>query len=694
MSGVERQRWLASLALLAAIPLPFTGIATWWFVTLFVAVALGVLLAPRVVPPIPTWVENILAPLVVAAVIAAGGLRYGVLRPVAHLALLVATIRLPGCAGTGRALKMAIVTTIIGTAGVASSTHPSLLAYLVMVMAFGLIAAGRMALVSARPAESGSTVPRLWTPPRTVMVTIGLAALIALPLFAALPRLRSPFAGVTLGTAGVSGYRSDITLHGIGAIKTSQNVALSIRFPESPSPSRAWLRLEGATLFHYRAGSWVEGRAAEEMPELAFGQVHTLWPEAGPGPRVRAEVTLERKGESLFLPLGSIEFEPPPEVQVSRTSVGVIRIPRNAPTPLRYAARFDPRHPRSLQPASLDLELPSRVRGRIHPLVRQVVGEGATPVAAALAIEQFLQREYRYSLRFVPPVREDPVIWFLFHNRVGHCEYFASAMALMLRSVGVPARLQVGFAGGEIQPDGSFLVRDSHAHAWVLAWVNESWQVFDPTPPEGQPDRESERAKLRLPWRWQDLEGMWDRWVLTFGVPDQIELVKAAASWVTTHFAALRLFLLVALGGVGLGLAGRRLWQRRRREREPSRHIAADLVVRLLDRVMQKARRGGLDVPSSLSPRGFERLIREAFPSAGEPLTFLIAAHERQRYAGGGAASRRELRRRAGEILRSMDANQVRIAGERSAGGTGPSSQAASHHAATRNGMAAKRSTR
>lgn len=688
MSEVERQRWLAGLALLAVIPLPFTGIAAWGFILPLVAAALWLLCAPRVIPALPTWVENTLAPLVVVAVIAAGGLRFGVLRPVAHLALLVATIRLPGCAGADRARQMAVIITIIGTAGVASSTHPSLLVYLLIVVVFGLVVAGRAVLLGERPGRPGSDFARLWPPVRGVVATIALATLIALPLFVVMPRLRSPFAGVTLGTASVGGFRSDITLHGIGTIKASQNVALSIRFPGEVAPSRAWLRLEGATLFRYRAGTWIEGRAAEELPELSPGEVHLLWPEAGPGPQVRAEITLEKQGENLFLPLGSTVLELPPEVRASRTSLGVLRIPRGTPTPLSYAVHFEPRQLRSPPPGSMDLELPPRVEAILQPLARQIVGEGATSISVALTIEQHLQREYRYALRFVPPVREDPVIWFLLHGRVGHCEYFASAMALMLRSVGVPARVQVGFAGGEAQPDGSFLVRDSHAHAWVLAWVNGRWQVFDPTPPEGQPDSGSERGGVRLPWRWEELEGLWDRWVLTFGMQDQVEIVKAAASWIAARGGAIGITLIAVLVAFGLALEGRRRWQRRRAERGQTHRLSFEPVAQLLNRIRQKARQVGLVVPESLTPRGFESLVRDTFPHAGEEITLLVAAHERQRYAGGGAPSRRELRRWASEIGRILDA------GHSSADRTGPSSQAASHHATARNGMAARRSTR
>ena len=82
----------------------------------------------------------------------------------------------------------------------------------------------------------------------------------------------------------------------------------------------------------------------------------------------------------------------------------------------------------------------------------------------------------------------DPIGDFLFRYRSGHCEYFATAMVLMLRSQGIPARFVTGFLGGENNRLGYYIVRQSNAHAWVEAYLPDSgWTVFDPTPPAGRP---------------------------------------------------------------------------------------------------------------------------------------------------------------------------------------------------------------
>jgi len=692
---LERQRWLAGLALLAALPLPITGTSTWAFVLPYVATAAWILFRRQVVMPLSRWVENLLAPLVLVAVVAAGGLQVGVLRPISHLALLVAAIRLPGAALPGRSRVAMVTTAIITTAGVASSTHPSLVVYLLVALGACIVAAGRSILLGLAASVREPAGRAAWPPARLVALTVIIAILISVPLFAALPRLRSPFVGARTGTASVSGFRSEVTLHGIGSIKASEEPALTVRFPDIPEVPQAWLRLEGATLNHYRGGTWVEGRSALPLPLARQGQTIALWPDQPTAALPRAEVTLEKPGENLFLPTGTVAIEPPLAVEVGRTAIGVLRIPRDTRVPLRYTATFDPAAPRSPPPDEVDLEVPRAVRERIAPLVREVVGQAPNPLAIAVTVEDHLRASYAYTLHPHAPWREDPVIWFLLRGREGHCEFFASAMALMLRVAGVPARIQVGFAGGQRQPDGSFLVRDSRAHAWVLAWVSGRWQVFDPTPPEGQPLIEGSGFRLRLPWRWEDMEAAWDRWVLTFTLVDQADLVRSLMTWMVGHGRTLG--LAVAAGGAACWLLI--FWRRGRKpqstssdKRSPRRE---DYTVRALQRVMRAGAQSGLDLAPSLSPRAFAAAATAAFPAAGEALGWLVQAHERQRYGGGNPPPRGELRKRVAIVRRCLATGHsrvVRTAG--SAGGTGPASQAASHQAATRNGSAASRSTR
>jgi hypothetical protein len=116
---------------------------------------------------------------------------------------------------------------------------------------------------------------------------------------------------------------------------------------------------------------------------------------------------------------------------------------------------------------------------------------------------------------------------FLFEHKSGQCEYFASAMVLMLRSQGIPARLVTGFLGGEYNPfEGYYVVRDSNAHAWVEAYLEEQggWRIFDPTPPAGRPGAASEGWLTLARQAWDFLIFRWDRYVLTYGIYDQLRV--------------------------------------------------------------------------------------------------------------------------------------------------------------------------
>ncbi|MBI2982769.1 MAG: transglutaminase domain-containing protein, partial [Chloroflexi bacterium] len=127
--------------------------------------------------------------------------------------------------------------------------------------------------------------------------------------------------------------------------------------------------------------------------------------------------------------------------------------------------------------------LPQRVRD----LARKVVDGRGNPYDKAEAIESFLRTNYRYApvVRPPPPGR-DPVDWFLFDLKEDFCEYFASSMVMMLREVGVPARLVEGFTSGTFDPTiGRYIVKQVNAHAWVEVWFpTYGWIEFEPTPSE------------------------------------------------------------------------------------------------------------------------------------------------------------------------------------------------------------------
>jgi hypothetical protein len=151
---------------------------------------------------------------------------------------------------------------------------------------------------------------------------------------------------------------------------------------------------------------------------------------------------------------------------------------------------------------------------------------------AAERLESYLRDspEFSYSLDLsIEDASVDPVVDFLFNRRRGHCEYYASALTLMLRCVGIPARMVSGFKGGQINPQtGRFEVRQLHAHAWTEAFVDDEWVPLDPTPPARDASVAALQQQSTTPW--SRLREKWAQ-VWTQGVrlskADQEELVYA-----------------------------------------------------------------------------------------------------------------------------------------------------------------------
>ena len=451
-------------------------------------------------------------------------------------------------------------------------------------------------------------------------------------------------------------------LHGIGDVKQSRRVVMRVAFPEVERGrvSPDWLRLVGATMKHYRAGGWVEGRLKSQR--LAGRPEHPI--SLVEGTQIadlrRAEIVLEKETGVLFAPAGAVSLTLHSPVAVTRDLSRVLRIPRSTELPLPYGVEFDPVRVEQPPPDEADLELPPG-SDNLRALAKQVTGRTSNPLAAALAIEQHLQRGYRYALRVNAPVREDPVQWFLFRSREGHCEFFASSMVLLLRTMGIPARLQAGYAGGEPDAEGGYLVRDSHAHAWVLAYVNETWRVFDPTPAEGRPGILEAAGGPTLRWGWQQIESLWDRWVLTFSLADQVEFARQTLDTLAAASRYLPRLALVLGGVVAMVL----LW-RTRRKRAPDHARAMGKppqVTRALQRAMRGAARRGLAIPPKMTARKFASTVTAAFPDTHEPLTWLVREHERARYAGGAPPPRSEVRVAGRAIARALERARRPVSG-------------------------------
>jgi transglutaminase-like putative cysteine protease len=202
--------------------------------------------------------------------------------------------------------------------------------------------------------------------------------------------------------------------------------------------------------------------------------------------------------------------------------------PAATPAQLRQAGGPD-------QVEMANLELPGALPGRVVDLARQVTGTATTRYDKVRAVEAYLAANERYQLDSpVPAAGEDAVDDFLFVSHRGFCEQFASAETVLLRSVGVPARLVTGLAYGQAAPDGQRLFRASDSHAWVEVWYpGTGWVSSDPTAGASLAQDETGTSPMAL-------------------------LKRALSSWGGRLLLAVGLVLLATLLALGARALGRR----------------------------------------------------------------------------------------------------------------------------------------
>jgi protein-glutamine gamma-glutamyltransferase len=175
------------------------------------------------------------------------------------------------------------------------------------------------------------------------------------------------------------------------------------------------------------------------------------------------------------------------------------------------------------------LQLP-RMDPRVGELAQQITAESISDFDRAKAIELYLQRNLGYTLRLSQAIPRDPIAEFLFVRKQGHCEYFASSMAVMLRSLHIPARVVNGFRGGQFNDlTSQYVLRARDAHSWVEAYFpGEGWVSFDPTPASASLLAASNwgRAQLYL----DALASFWREWVVNYDSSHQHALGEDLAA--------------------------------------------------------------------------------------------------------------------------------------------------------------------
>nr|WP_306672462.1 DUF3488 and transglutaminase-like domain-containing protein [Geothrix fuzhouensis] len=361
---------------------------------------------------------------------------------------------------------------------------------------------------------------------------MGGTLVLGVGFFLILPRLNTGFRPAAfLGTAAMAaraGFGDQMDLASGGPIEPNPEVVLRIAPPPGADPAT----LPGLSL--------LRGVALETVQGMRWS-ISDLTPPAVRNPRsasgdLQAEFLFYPSAQGILtLPYGTSGVRP--ELALRRSGGGSLRwrFPQTRPVPLEVT--WGSRGPDASEPW-----LPPRRLGHLlemgpeHEVARRWslrLAPGILPTPELAHVLERALRGFRYTLENPSGRAANPLEDFLDRTQAGHCEYFASAMALMLRARGVPSRVVNGFRLGPWIPEGGyFRVSQDQAHSWVEYWDQGRWHVADPTPAAVGQDSQGGPLSLGVLSRWLDtLRYHWDRHVVRFSDQDQV----AGLSWLQTQ---------------------------------------------------------------------------------------------------------------------------------------------------------------
>jgi transglutaminase-like putative cysteine protease len=380
----------------------------------------------------------------------------------------------------------------------------------------------------------------------TAVITVGILALTA-GLFFMLPRTAdAALRRLVAKRFYMPGFSNQVTLGEIGEIKNTSRPVMHIRFYDARVP--ADLKWRGATLSDFNGRAWFEPSANPRwIPAIVKGtfQLATYDEQRRFGPPTQYRVNLNGIDSDVLFFAGTPGMVYLRQLAILAHGDGTYRLGHPPADGFYYDVYGWPRVPAGAADQYLSsyerkqyLTLP-RLDPRIPDLARRVSRDSLTDLERAIAVAQHLRRSYGYTLELPAHEVPDPLAFFLFQRRKGHCEYFASAMAVMLRTLGIPSRLVTGFQSGVYNPlTDLYVIRASDAHSWVEAWLpGRGWQTFDPTPPDPNPGASSLLAKLAL---YADAaETFWQDWVVSYDLGHQAALadkMEQASRRVSIHW--------------------------------------------------------------------------------------------------------------------------------------------------------------
>jgi len=465
-------------------------------------------------------------------------------------------------------------------------------------------------------------------------------------LFMLFPRI-GPLWGMPQDAMGRTGLSGTLRLGGVAEIANDDSVAFRIKFEDNLVPAGEALYFRGPVLSRFDGIEW--RRRTFRLSELARSpQVLTQ------GNGIGYEMTLE----PIRLPLLPV-LEVTPDVPEAAPKIDTYAVSlrpdlqwqtdRVVAERIRFSARawLRSRQGGELEPGEYAeaVHLPETFNPRIRAWATEFrrdrnLGRGDVVATTAALLDHIRQSDFSYTLA-PGTYGRDAVDEFWLDRRAGFCEHFAVSFVVVMRALGIPARVVTGYQGAERALDGYFIVRQSHAHAWAEAWqVGRGWVRVDPTAAVA-PERVTRSANLepapglvvgalrtmnpellaQLRAGWEAVNNRWNQWVLNYSRTQQFDLLQSlgirSPDWQSLGLALLGLLVTGALAGAGWAL-----WDRHRQ----------DPWQRLQAQVREALAPLGVPARPHDPPRRLATLVRERLGDRSDLLAYELDALDRARY--------------------------------------------------------------
>jgi len=515
-----------------------------------------------------------------------------------------------------------------------------------------------------------------WLTNGIVILTVALT----LAIFFLIPRIG---VGVLQKTSGeavrTTGFSDRVDLGTIGSVKQNPQIVMRVELPDQSAGGKDRFYLRGLAYDQYNGRSWSHSGTRQRSLNLTADGTFLVRPAGSrplesPSETIRQDILLETLDTSVLFAAPFAELVSGEFLTVQADAMYGLHLPFPPSSRIRYSVTSLVPQLGANERTASSLAYPDSIRfhylqvpmgsEQVADLAHRVTHRAATPFEQTQMIQQHLLENYRYSLESEVATLNHPLDEFLFTRKTGYCEHYATAMVVMLRIVGVPARLVTGFLATEWNEYGGyFTVRQRDAHAWVEVYFPHSgWITMDPTPTISVAVASSRWEPLsRLA---ESLRLQWDRLFVHYSAKDQLAVVHGVregsdvvrermSRWVSSLGAPISqafirltdvaqafhsgMFGLIT-GAIVIGLSLVLLTLRDRIGLWAVTHLLPKshpqlVIVQLYGRMLRIVERHGVSKPPAATASEFAGLVERKWKAAGPMVADVTALYQQGRFS-------------------------------------------------------------